>query len=300
MVFRDEIACSHVIFVFVVSWANNIIFASFAPYFKSTMSKSLIQKLHDSHRAFVELPAIDFSYQFIDQVLGFLFPEHSKERYKSVSELDRSYASLKGNLYELLMVSFDNDTKHAEEVSAEFWKQLPAVYELIKKDAECIYKGDPAAHSQSEVILTYPGFYSIAVYRLAHIFYQHKVPYFPRILAEYAHRKTGVDINPGATIGENFCIDHGTGIVIGETTVIGDNVKIYQGVTLGALSVEKTMAKTKRHPTLEDDVVIYSNATILGGETVIGKGSVVGGNVWLIESIPPFSRVYHKEEVVIK
>lgn len=264
------------------------------------MSAELIKKLHDSHRAFVELPAIDFSYQFIDQMLGFLFPEHSRDRYKSVLELERAHTSLKGNLFELLMVSFDNDSKLAEEVCTSFWEQLPNVYELIKKDAEAIYKGDPAAHSQSEVVLTYPGFYAIAVYRLAHVFYQYKVPYFPRILSEYAHRKTGVDINPGATIGENFCIDHGTGIVIGETTVIGNNVKIYQGVTLGALSVEKTMAMIKRHPTLEDGVVIYSNATILGGETVIGKGSIVGGNVWLIESIPPFSRVYHKEEVVIK
>ncbi len=264
------------------------------------MSSTLIQKLHESHRAFVELPAIDFSYQFIDQILGFLFPEHSKDRYKSVSELDRAYASLKSNLHELLMVSFDNNETEAKNVSDVFWEQLPGVYELIKKDAECIYIGDPAAHSQSEVILTYPGFYAIAVYRLAHVFYTYKVPYFPRILSEYAHRKTGVDINPGATIGENFCIDHGTGIVIGETTTIGNNVKIYQGVTLGALSVEKTMAQTKRHPTLEDNVVIYSNATILGGETIIGKGSIVGGNVWLIESIPPFSRVYHKEEVVIK
>lgn len=264
------------------------------------MSSTLIQKLHDSHRAFVELPAIDFSYQFIDQMLGFLFPEHSRDRYKSVQELERAYSSLKGNLYELLMVSFDNDTQQAERVSAGFWEALPSVYELIKMDAEAIFTGDPAAHSQSEVVLTYPGFYAIAVYRLAHVFYTFKVPYFPRILAEYAHRKTGVDINPGATIGENFCIDHGTGIVIGETTVIGNNVKVYQGVTLGALSVEKTMAQVKRHPTLEDNVVIYSNATILGGETVIGKGSIVGGNVWLIESIPPFSRVYHKEEVVIK
>jgi serine O-acetyltransferase len=181
-----------------------------------------------------------------------------------------------------------------------FWDQLPTIYETIKKDAHAIYVGDPAAYSQSEVILTYPGFYAIAVHRLAHVFYQFKVPYLPRILAEYAHRKTGIDIHPGASIGENFCIDHGTGIVIGETAVIGNNVKLYQGVTLGALSVDKNLAQTKRHPTLEDGVVIYSNATILGGETVIGKGSIVGGNVWLIESIPPHSRVYHKEEVVIK
>ena len=264
------------------------------------MRIDLIKKLHDSHKAFVELPEIDFSYQFIDQVLGFLFPEHSRLRYKSEQELDRVYDSLKANLYERLMISFDNDVATAKRVLDGFWEQLPEIYERIKRDANAIYLGDPAAYSQSEVVLTYPGFYAIAVYRLAHIFYQFKVPYLPRILSEYAHRKTGIDINPGATIGDNFCIDHGTGIVIGETALIGNNVKIYQGVTLGALSVEKTMAQTKRHPTIEDNVVIYSNATILGGETVIGRGSIVGGNVWLIESIPPMSRVYHKEEVVIK
>lgn len=264
------------------------------------MKIELIKKLHESHKAFVELPEIDFSYQFIDQVLGFLFPEHSRKRYKSVHELDNVYDSLKGNLFELLMISFDNDEVTAEKVMHSFWNQLPTIYESIKKDAQAIYVGDPAAYSQSEVILTYPGFYAIAVHRLAHVFYQFKVPYLPRILAEYAHRKTGIDIHPGASIGENFCIDHGTGIVIGETSVIGNNVKLYQGVTLGALSVDKNLAQTKRHPTLEDDVVIYSNATILGGGTIIGKGSIVGGNVWLIESIPPHSRVYHKEEVVIK
>lgn len=264
------------------------------------MKHNLIQKLQESHKAFVELPEIDFSYQFIDQILGFMFPEHSRIRYKSESELETAYESLKSNLFELLMISFDNDEAKANEVLTSFWDQLPEIYEGIKKDASAIFIGDPAAYSESEVILTYPGFYAIAVYRLAHVFYTFKVPYLPRILSEYAHRKTGIDINSGAKIGSNFFIDHGTGIVIGETAVIGNNVKIYQGVTLGALSVDKTLAQVKRHPTIEDNVVIYSNATILGGETVIGTGSIVGGNVWLIESIPPFSRVYHKEEVVIK
>lgn len=264
------------------------------------MSRELISKLRSSHKAFVELPEIDFSYQFIDQLLGFLFPEHSRIRYKSEQELERVYDSLRNNLYEVLMISFDNDETHARRVHDAFWEKLPEVYEYMVNDAEAIYVGDPAAYSKSEVVLTYPGFYAIAIYRAAHVFYEYKVPYLPRIFSEYAHRKTGIDINPGAKIGKGFCIDHGTGIVIGETAVIGNNVKIYQGVTLGALSVEKTMAQTKRHPTVEDNVVIYSNATILGGETIIGKGSIVGGNVWLIESIPAGSRVYHKEEVVIK
>ena len=264
------------------------------------MKHNLIQKLQESHKAFVELPEIDFSYQFIDQILGFMFPEHSRIRYKSESELETAYQSLKSNLFELLMISFDNDETKANEVLSSFWTQLPDIYEGLKKDANAIFIGDPAAHSESEVILTYPGFYAIAVYRLAHIFSTFNVPYLPRILSEYAHRKTGIDINPGAQIGTDFCIDHGTGIVIGETAIIGNNVKIYQGVTLGALSVDKTLALVKRHPTIEDNVVIYANATILGGETTIGTGSIVGGNVWLIESIPAFSRVYHKEEVVIK
>ncbi len=167
------------------------------------------------------------------------------------------------------------------------------VHELLLKDADAILHGDPAAVSATEVIRTYPGFYAIAVYRLAHEFYQLDVPLVPRILTEHAHSRTGIDIHPGASIGERFCIDHGTGVVIGETVVIGDEVKIYQGVTLGALSVRKELAQTKRHPTLQDRVVVYSGATILGGQTVIGHDSIIGGNVWLTKSVPPFSKVYY-------
>jgi serine O-acetyltransferase len=166
-------------------------------------------------------------------------------------------------------------------------------------DAYAIVKGDPAAADVDEVIRSYPGFYAIAVYRIAHIFHNLSIPYLPRILTEHAHEKTGIDINPGAKIGKGFCIDHGTGIVIGETAVIGDNVKIYQGVTLGALSVEKEMAKSKRHPTIGDNVVIYSGATILGGKTVVGDYSTIGGNVWLIKSVPAYSRVYHRSQIDI-
>ena len=157
-----------------------------------------------------------------------------------------------------------------------------------------------AAESVDEVISAYPGFRAIAIYRIAHEFYRMGVPLFPRILTESAHQRTGIDIHPGATIGRSFFIDHGTGIVVGETTTIGDSVKIYQGVTLGALSVDKTLASSKRHPTIEDNVVIYSNATILGGTTVIGHDSVIGGNVWLTESVPPYSVVYHKSEVHVR
>jgi serine O-acetyltransferase len=171
---------------------------------------------------------------------------------------------------------------------------------MLLEDAQAINDGDPAAKSRDQVIRTYPGFLAIACYRIGHSFCQIGVPLLPRILTEYAHSKTGIDIHPKAKIGRRFCIDHGTGIVIGETTIIGEDVKIYQGVTLGALSVKKEMAKMKRHPTIEDNVVIYAGATILGGSTIIGKNSIIGGNVWLTESIPPNSRVYHKSQIEVR
>ena len=164
---------------------------------------------------------------------------------------------------------------------------IPDLRAMIQKDAAAITAGDPAARSLGEVILSYPGLEAIIVYRIAHFLYKNGVPTIPRIMTEHTHGKTGIDIHPGAEIGESFFIDHGTGIVIGETTVIGNNVKLYQGVTLGALSLQKELQNKKRHPTIEDDVIIYSNATILGGQTVIGKGSVIAGNSWIIESVPP-------------
>jgi serine O-acetyltransferase len=169
----------------------------------------------------------------------------------------------------------------------------------LRKDAEAIVREDPAAKNVDEVILTYPGFYAIAIYRMAHVLYKLEVPYIPRMLTEYAHQKTGIDIHPGAQIGAYFCIDHGTGIVIGQTTIIGNHVKLYQGVTLGAVSVEKSLAHVKRHPTIEDHVVIYANATILGGNITVGAHSIIGGNVWLTESVQPYSKVYHKSQIKV-
>ncbi|MEL7147946.1 MAG: serine acetyltransferase, partial [Bacteroidota bacterium] len=160
-----------------------------------------------------------------------------------------------------------------------------------------MYNGDPAAKSKSEVIRTYPGFYAIAAYRIANALYRLNVPLLPRVITEHAHGKTGIDIHPAAQIGDHFCIDHGTGVVIGETTVIGEHVKIYQGVTLGALSVDKRDATTKRHPTIGREVVIYAGATILGGKTIIGDRSVVGGNVWLTKSIPADSKIYYQAKM---
>jgi serine O-acetyltransferase len=181
-------------------------------------------------------------------------------------------------------------------VVEEFFEEMPKIRIILAKDLEAAVRGDPAAKSADEVILSYPGFQAIAVHRIAHFLWTRQVPIIPRMMSELVHSRTGIDIHPGAEIGESFFIDHGTGVVIGETTVIGKNVKLYQGVTLGALSVKKEEGSCKRHPTIEDDVTIYANATILGGEIVIGRGSVIGGSVWITQSVPPDSKIYLKRE----
>ena len=193
---------------------------------------------------------------------------------------DRNKDELKGDSKSIDEIS--------EELTLEFIKKLPKVQELILKDVEAELQGDPAASSLEEIIFSYPGIYAISIYRVAHVLYALKIPFIPRIMTEHAHSKTGIDINPGATIGEYFFIDHGTGIVIGETTTIGDHVKIYQGVTLGALSTMKgqELSGVKRHPTIENNVVIYANTTMFGSETVVGEGSVVAGNTCLTQSVP--------------
>lgn len=177
--------------------------------------------------------------------------------------------------------------KKAEGIAMALVEELPEIRRKITIDAEAAYRGDPAAQSSEDVILSYPGLEAILIYRIAHFLYAGNIPIIPRIMSEYIHGKTGIDINPGAEIGESFFIDHGTGVVIGESTVIGRNVKIYQGVTLGALSVKKELMNKKRHPTIEDDVTIYAGATILGGKTIIGRGCIIGGNTWVTESLPP-------------
>ncbi|MEE1212867.1 MAG: serine O-acetyltransferase EpsC [Treponema sp.] len=182
--------------------------------------------------------------------------------------------------------------KLAEQTAFALIEQIPLIREKLMLDVEAIFKGDPAAKTKEEVILSYPGLQAILTYRVANFLHKSGTPIIPRIMSEYVHSRTGIDINPGATIGDSFFIDHGTGIVIGETTIIGNNVKIYQGVTLGALSVKKELMNKKRHPTIEDDVTIYAGATILGGNTVIGKGAVIGGNTWITESVAPGTKVY--------
>ena len=189
----------------------------------------------------------------------------------------------------------------AAESAKEFVKALPEIQKTIFKDVEAGFNGDPAANSRGEIIVSYPGLFAIFVYRIAHILYTLDIPMIPRMMTEYAHGKTGIDINPGATIGEYFFIDHGTGVVIGETTTIGKNVKIYQGVTLVALSTRKGQALSgvKRHPTIEDDVTIYSGSSILGGETVVGKGAIIGGNAFITSSIAPNTKVIVKNPELI-
>ncbi len=246
------------------------------------------------------LPVKAHVAHFGDAILHALFPHFCDETYYAAEEIEGELRLVRRDLLTALAPLAASLPRPAEEVADRFFAALPGIHASLWRDAEAIHAGDPAAESVDEVISAYPGFLAIAFYRVAHEFYRLGVPIFPRILAEVAHQRTGVDIHPGAEIGEAFCIDHGTGIVIGETTTIGERVKIYQGVTLGALSVDKTLSTTKRHPTIEDDVVVYSNATILGGATVIGHHSVIGGNVWLTSSVPPHSVVVHSSEVRVR
>jgi serine O-acetyltransferase len=204
------------------------------------------------------------------------------------------------DLKPLLFGILDSLTDDKENIAVNFLKKLPSIKKILLKDAEFILESDPAATHLIEVISIYPGFFAIFCYRIANYLCNLRIPLLPRMITEYAHKNTGIDIHPGATIGSPFSIDHGTGIVIGETTIIGNNVKLYQGVTLGALSVDKSKASKKRHPTIEDNVILYAGSTILGGSTVVGRNSIIGGNVWLTESIPSFSVVYHKIEIVVR
>lgn len=214
--------------------------------------------------------------------------------------VEENLNSLEIEFRNLVELACWNHEKPCEKIWGHYVEKLPAVLQKLNLDAEATVECDPASMSVEEVYMAYPGFYAIAIYRLAHELYKQGFPLVPRLMTEYAHSRTGVDINPGAVIGESFHIDHGTGIVIGETAIIKNHVKIYQGVTLGGHYVAKSLQKTKRHPTIEDNVTIYANATILGGETTIGKNSIIGGNAWVTASLPPNSTVYHTPEIKIK
>jgi len=257
------------------------------------------RQLFDKHNSVEAVPSNREITTWALQLIRLLFPEQSKQEFANVAQLQNEFKKLENELCLIMDATQACEGCNDEELSHQVFQQLPDLYRLLNTDIQAIFEGDPAAQTEFEVIRTYPGFFAISFYRLAHILYNHEVPLLPRILTEYAHSKTGIDIHPAAQIGEYFHIDHGTGIVIGESCVIGRHVKLYQGVTLGALSVAKNMAFTKRHPTVEDHVVIYSGATILGGETIIGHHSTIGGNVWLTRSVKPNSTVYHKPAITV-
>jgi len=245
------------------------------------------------------IPSIIKAQQFADNLINFLFP-FKTDRKCTLPLIELRLAQLQIDFKDLLNPLEENLDDSISNITDKFFEQIPTIYSNLLKDAQLFLDFDPAARSIESVILYYPGFYSIAIYRLAHELYKLNIPYIPRMMTEYAHSKTGIDIHPAAKIGEHFFIDHGTGVVIGETTEIGKNVKIYQGVTLGAMYVEKSLKGKKRHPTIEDNVIIYAGSTILGGDTIVGHDSIIGGNVWLTKSVPPFSIVYHESKVIIR
>lgn len=255
------------------------------------------------------LPARSTIIDILDDLKKLMFPGYFSTEHVDINNAAYYTGQMLSNLHNkmkkqiALALAYDKPDNissaspeiqnEAEEICCRFFETVPKIQELLLLDAQAGYDGDPAADSREQIIFSYPGFYAILVYRIAHELYNMKVPFIPRIMTEHAHNKTGIDINSGATIGRYFFMDHGTGIVIGETTIIGDYVKLYQGVTLGALSTRggQHLAGVKRHPTIEDRVTIYSNATILGGETVIGADSVIGGGAFITSSIPAKTRV---------
>ena len=250
-----------------------------------------------------ELRSVIFPGYFWSDSAAKTFPE-----YFAGYRLNDLYDRLKEQI-EIALLYANPDMEQAEaaeqadRICAGFFEQLPDVQQRLLKDVQAGFDGDPAAKSKEEIISSYPGLFAIYVYRLAHLLYVENVPHIPRIMTEYAHGKTGIDINPGAVIGDYFFIDHGTGVVIGETTEIGRNVKLYQGVTLGALSTRQgqQLANVKRHPTIQANVTIYSNSSVLGGETIIGENTIIGGNTFITESIPANTKVSAKSpELVIK
>jgi serine O-acetyltransferase len=261
-------------------------------------SAGLMQRLVDRRQAYrVPAQLRSSAHSFAQTTLGTLFPHFSDRADCSEAAVREELIGIGEHLSRLERGVAQVTGLTQASVAQAFLDRLSDCHVLLEDDANAIFEGDPAATSVDEVLLTYPGFYAIGVYRLAHALHVLGVPLLPRLMTEHAHEKTGVDLHPAARIGSRFCIDHGTGVVIGETSLLGNGVKIYQGVTLGALTVEKALAGAKRHPTIEDDVVIYAGATILGGATTVGRGSVIAGNAWLTHSVPPNSVVSRKSEV---
>ena len=248
-----------------------------------------------------DLKSIVFPGYFSTDTSATIFPQ-----YYVGHRLNDIYDRLKNQIEIALLYHGEEPEEaaaRADRTTCGFFEQLPEIQRLLLTDVQAGFDGDPAAKSKEEIIFSYPGLFAIYVYRLAHVLYKEEIPFIPRVMSEYAHGRTGIDINPGATIGEYFFIDHGTGVVVGETTEIGNNVKLYQGVTLGALSTRmgQQLANVKRHPTIRDNVTIYSNSTVLGGETVVGENTIIGGNTFITESIPANTKVSAKSpELVIK
>ena len=266
---------------------------------KNILNEDFYTELFQQQQIKDAVPSNTEITRWAQQLICLLYPQLSTCVLRSAQAVRDMFEQLQTELLNILNTTTacqDCDNKQSAKL---FFEQVPELYRLLNTDISAILSGDPAAHTSFEVVRAYPGFYALSFYRIAHVLHQLNVPWVPRILTEHAHSRTGIDIHPAAEIAEYFCIDHGTGIVIGETAKIGNHVKIYQGVTLGALSVKKDMAFTKRHPTVEDHVVIYAGATVLGGETIIGHHSVIGGNVWITESVPPGSLVYHSPEITI-
>jgi serine O-acetyltransferase len=242
-----------------------------------------------------EMPPKKKMTAFTKELIKTLFPVTEGGYFKS-----STLPGLKFRLLRILSPLKERLQDIPRKIVDDFFLSLPEIKRNLEMDAALIADNDPAATGIDEVIMTYPGFYAILVYRLANKLALSGVPLLPRVMTEYAHSLTGIDIHPKASIDSPFFIDHGTGIVIGETAIIGKNVKIYQGVTIGALSVSKEMASSKRHPTIEDNVIIYAGGTILGGNTIVGHDSIIGGNVWLTESVEPYSLVYHQNKVTVR
>lgn len=263
----------------------------------SNTTRDFINLLYQTHKAEWEAtPSNQQAIVWLSDLIEFLFPDNH------LNKLSTYEGQLKKNqidLENILLSYLDPALINIEKAVFDFYDALETIYAGLREDAAKIYENDPAATSVHEVIVSYPGFYAIAVYRIAHRLSQLNIPILPRILSEHAHGKTGVDIHPAAIIGVPFVIDHGTGIVIGATSIIGKNVSIYQGVTLGASQVNKDLSAIKRHPTVEDDVTIYARSTILGGNTVIGHDSIIGGSVFLTKSVAPFTNVFNTHQLRI-
>lgn len=278
------------------------------------IAQRVIESCSDSscfnHVDYEPIPSRDAVVKIIDKFLEIIFPGYFSPYKLDPVNLNFAIGQNVTRLFNMLVEQVNSSLRHdcnrynltchechekGFEITLQAMEQVPELRRLLADDVKASFDGDPAAKSYDEIIFSYPGIYAITVYRLAHVLYELGVPMLPRIMTEHAHSKTGIDIHPGAHIGRCFVIDHGTGIVIGETTQIGKNVRVYQGVTIGALSLSKEecnqLRGKKRHPTIEDDVIIYSGATILGGDTVIGARAVIGGNVWLTESVPPDTEV---------